>query len=230
MTMKIKTSNIILLGYLGLLLLLTTATLIFGFSNKDELSHVSRYPEASIDTKALESFRVLHISGDAKVRLTTSPSHAIDFISYPNETNTSEVNYRVANDTCFIDVWVRKGLAEAVLKAPELDAILIMNGAELFMSEFIQEQLSLHIHSAKVKISSRKSEVKALYLVAEDDSKAELYGIHHLHVDLKASQVTLFDYAEEIIGILESNSKLELRGGGSKLNLEKSKDSKIFIR
>lgn len=228
--MKIKTSNILLLSYLGLLLLLTTATLIFGFSNKDKLDHLTRYPEATINTKAMESFRVLHISGDAKVRLTTGTSHSIDFISYPNDTNTAVVNYRVVNDTCFIDVWVRKGLAEAVLKAPELDAILIVNGAELFISEFIQGQLNLHIHSAKVKISSGKSDVEALYLVAENESKAELYGIHHLHVDLKESQVTVYDHLEAVGGSIESNSKLVLHGGGSKLNLEKSKDSKISIR
>ncbi|MCC5930604.1 MAG: hypothetical protein JJU28_15265 [Cyclobacteriaceae bacterium] len=228
--MKIKTSNTLLLGYLGLLLLLIATTIIFGFSHKEKLSYETRYPVATIDTKSMESFRVLHITGDAKVKLATGTSHAIDFLIYPNETNTPELSYRVANDTCFIDVWARKGLAEAVLKTPQLDAILVMHGAELLMSEFRQEQLTLRMHAARVKITSMGSEIKALNLVAEDESKAELYGVDQLHIDLKASQVQLNDYAAEISGILGNNSRLELRNSAGKLNLEKSKNSKIFIR
>lgn len=227
--MKLKTSNKLLLGYLASLLLIIGGTIIFGFAPADSLEFQSNMPAVQQRSEPIESFSVLHISGNNYVGITQGTAFEIEYSEYPGHEASLNLSVRVANDTCFVDKWERVDLTSAVLKVPAVRSIVVSGGAELGISKFTQEELQITLDAGRANFGEMNTEIGTLNVTARNGSKLSIFDVDHLVLDLDGSRVSVYDYVEQISGKLQNNSKLEAHESAGKVDIEKSKNSKLGI-
>jgi hypothetical protein len=222
--MKLKTSNKILLGYLASLMLIMGATIIFGFSPADSIQLNTNMPDSKVEKVSLESFSVIHVGGKAVVNIYSGSDYSIEYTDFlPDE----DLPYFVSNDTLFVNYDVR-GVNNAKVQVANLEAIIV-DKSQVNISGISQEELNLILNAGNIYFVERKSDIGKLKIEAENGSFASVSNTNHLILDLNRSKVSVIDYTDQISGNLNNSSSLETLKSAGKLDLEKSKDSKILM-
>lgn len=227
--MKLKTSNKLLLGYVASLFLLIGSILIFGFTNVANLAENRFTSNAEINSEAMDEFSVLHINGNASLHLDKGDVFEIIRTTYPNDTVAVNIDYYITNDTCFVTRWERNGMNHAVLKVGSLETVIVENNNKLYMADFKQDSLKVFLYAGQLETSHNLFSVDRLEVTATGGANASLQGINNLQLDAEDSQIQVYSYLETISGEIKQGSRLQLQQSVGKLDLEKSKDSRLNI-
>jgi hypothetical protein len=226
--MKLKTSNKLLLGYGSSLLVLIGGFLIFGFTNVKNLPENRFTANAEINSEAMDEFSVLHISGNANLHM--DQGHAFEIIrtTYPNDAGAVNINYSIRNDTCFVTQWERKGMNHAVLKVRNIETVIVESSNKLTINDFAQDRLKVFLYAGKLETSQKMFKVDQFELTAAEGANARLQGINKLQLNAENSQIQVYSYLVSVSGEIKQGSHLQLHKSVGKLNLEKSRDSRLI--
>ena len=227
--MKLKTSNKLLLGYVASLFALIGGTIVFGFTNVANLPENRFSSNAQTTSEAMDGFSVLHINGNASFHLDKGDVFEIIRTTYPNHAVAMNIDYQVSNDTCFVTRWERNGMNHAVLKVGNIKTVIVENNNKIYMEEFKQDSLKVLLNGGQLGTSHHLFSVDQLELTATGGANASLQGINNLQLDAEDSQIQVYSYLETISGEIKQGSRLQLQQGVGKLDLEKSKDSRLNI-
>jgi hypothetical protein len=226
--MELKTSNKLLLGYIAGLFVLIGATIILGFTSAENLQMNGKTADVEYQSEELGEFSVLHISGKSTLNLDKGDAFEIIRSYYPNGSGETKIDYYIQNDTCFVTRWERTGMNHAVMKVGNIDAVIVENKNHLFINDFNQDSLMVSLHTGKLETNHKLFRVGQLELTAHEGSYAMLQGVSHLHLVAEDSKVQVFGYLESVSGEIQNASRLELHKSVGKLDLVKSRDSKLI--
>lgn len=204
-----KKSNKLIFGYLGFLWVSLVLTLLVSFILTPQFSFVD---EVRSEKFQLEEFSVVRIQNTSYLKIEVSDSTYLEYISIhggdvkPPKTDPIK-NYRISNDTLYINQLQQAENGSFALHVKNLSQILVSDKSRVYLTDLTLESLSF------------ESPVHELRIVGLDGGG----------VDYRSGQLFLKGSIGELTGRLKDQAWLNIPSKIGKLDIDKSESASIWV-
>ncbi|MGM0945276.1 MAG: hypothetical protein ACQEW9_08840 [Bacteroidota bacterium] len=204
-----KKSNKLIFGYLGFLWVSLVLTLLVSFILTPQFSFVD---EVRSEKFQLEEFSVVRIQNTSYLKIEVSDSTYLEYISIhggdvkPPKTDPIK-NYRISNDTLYINQLQQGENGSFALHVKNLSQILVSDKSRVYLTDLTLESLSF------------ESPVHELRIVGLDGGG----------VDYRSGQLFLKGSIGELTGRLRDQAWLNIPSKIGKLDIDKSESASIWV-
>lgn len=204
-----KKSNKLIFGYLGFLWVSLVLTLLVSFILTPQFSFVD---EVRSEKFQLEEFSVVRIQNTSYLKIEVSDSTYLEYISIhggdvkPPKTDPIK-NYRISNDTLYINQLQQAENGSFALHVKNLSQILVSDKSRVYLTDLTLESLSF------------ESPVHELRIVGLDGGG----------VDYRSGQLFLKGSIGELTGRLRDQAWLNIPSKIGKLDIDKSESASIWV-
>lgn len=204
-----KKSNKLIFGYLGFLWVSLVLTLLVSFILTPQFSFVD---EVRSEKFQLEEFSVVRIQNTSYLKIEVSDSTYLEYISIhggdvkPPKTDPIK-NYRISNDTLYINQLQQGENGSFALHVKNLSQILVSDKSRVYLTDLTLESLSF------------ESPVHELRIVGLDGGG----------VDYRSGQLFLKGSIGELTGRLKDQAWLNIPSKIGKLDIDKSESASIWV-
>jgi len=240
-----KTSTKIIVSFLTFCWVVLMASLLISFRYSDQRGYgfIEKIEKEEI---LLQEFKHVVVKNSGGLTITSSDSLKLTYHKYffddgeiPEE---HELNYRISNDTLFIDSLMQRSSGYFELKLRTLNSLILEDVAEVNFNKFHQDSLRVISTSASLvfedsmRVTSKESfsvfrDVKLGYLDyngTSSDLKSNV--ISNFKIRIEATQAELGGDIQSISGWVGDRSILMLPNKVGKVNLEKSNSGQIQLK
>ncbi|SDC66223.1 hypothetical protein SAMN04488104_100395 [Algoriphagus faecimaris] len=204
-----KKSNKLIFGFLGFLWVSLVLTLLVSFILTPQFSFVD---EVRSEKFQLEEFSVVRIQNTSYLKIEVSDSTYLEYISIhggdvkPPKTDPIK-NYRISNDTLYINQLQQGENGSFALHVKNLSQILVSDKSRVYLTDLTLESLSF------------ESPVHELRIVGLDGGG----------VDYRSGQLFLKGSIGELTGRLRDQAWLNIPSKIGKLDIDKSESASIWV-
>ncbi|WP_114751129.1 hypothetical protein [Pleomorphovibrio marinus] len=116
----------------------------------------------------------------------------------------------------------------AVLKVRNIETVIVESSNKIKIDDFAQDSLKVFLYAGQLETSHKLFKVDQLELTASEGANARLQGLNNLQLNAENSEIQVYSYLESVSGEIKQGSRLQFQKSVGKLNLEKSRDSRLI--
>lgn len=209
--MIMKTSNNIIVGFLSFVWVSLVLTLFISFKASDQLPFkVAK--EIKTEKTALDEFSVLVVQNTSFLKIVQADSSALEYVSIHggnvNQNQTQPIqNFRVSNDTLFIDQLQQAPNGGFVLKVNRLNQLIILDKSSVEFEKVKQDALSFSAQGYDFLLG----------------------GMNEFMLEFRNEQLFLNGEITQISGKIGSGKWMKVPSKVEKLDIQKDPNATIFV-
>ncbi|WP_297335267.1 hypothetical protein [Algoriphagus sp.] len=205
-----KKSNKLIFGYLGFLWVSLALTLVVSFTLTPQFSFVDEVRSKKFQLS--EEFSAVKIQNTSYLKIELSDSTYLEYISIhggdvkPPKTDPIK-NYRVSNDTLYIDQLQQGENGSFALHVKNLSQILVSDKSRVYLTDLTLDSLSFESPDHELRLASLDSGT----------------------IDYRSGQLFLKGSIGELTGRLKDQAWLNIPSKIGKLDIDKSESASIWV-
>jgi hypothetical protein len=206
-----KKSNKIIFGYLGFLWVTLILTLVISFAMTPQ-RNFTLGGEVRSEKFEIDDISVVKIQNTKYLKIVKADSAYLEYFTMhggdvkPPKTEPVQ-NYRVSQDTLYIDQLQQASNGSFMLKVRNLSQILVMDKSEVILENLTMDTLVF------------KSPLHQLQIIGLDSGS----------VDYRSGQLFLKGTIGELTGSIKNRAWLSIPSKIGKINLEKGEKATVFV-